>query len=283
LIFTTTGLLAAAMAFPGCDGIDHPVSPKPKGILAIVYSDLTKSINEQTADRQKRNIEDLFHNLSPDSKFYLFSIDRGTNKPSIYEYLPTFTEIKNAEDEYTVKEEMDKYGKQKESTESEKLKASLDSYHTFITSERGPVSCISNKLNSLADMIASKKASFPGYEVRLYFYSDMIEQCQNSFDGKPLTFEKYANESEETKHIQEIEKRIAENFEPASPNRNLKSMGARIFIVLTSQDDKQRLKTLKTLWDDFFGKLGLAPEDVVWTNGNEVYFWKLELVEPPKT
>ena len=274
-ILIGVGLFTALIASSGCGRLDVPVAPKPKGILAIVYSDLTKSINEETANRQKRNIEELFQNLPHDSKFYLFSIDRGTNKPSIYEFLPKFTEVKNAEDEDKLKEDIANIKKAKETTEFEKLKASLDSYQASITSERGPVSCISNKLNLLADMIANKRAGYPGYEIRLFFYSDMIEQCQNSFDSKPLNFERYSGDSEEAKHLQDIQKRINANFDPASTNKNLKSMGAKIYIILTSQDDKQSLRTLKTLWDSFFGKLGLAPEDIVWTNSNELYFWTL--------
>ena len=147
-IFSITlyaGLFAALIATSKC-GVDPP----PKGIVALVYIDLTKSINDETAKRQKQNVGELFQNLPGDSKFYLFSIDRGTNKPSVYEFLPKFTEIKNAEDEDKVKEELANTKKAKETTEFEKLKAALDSYHASIRSETGPVSCISNKLNSLA-------------------------------------------------------------------------------------------------------------------------------------
>jgi len=264
-------LFAALFALSKCD----PEPPKKKGIVAIVYTDLTKSIDNETADRQKRNIEELFQNLAPASKFYLFSIDRGTNKPSIYEFIPRFTEIKNAEDEDKVNEEISNTKKAKESTELEKLNSSLNSYHASIAGERGPVSCISNKLNSLLDMIGNKKASFPDYEIRVFFYSDMIEQCENSFDGKPLTFQRAANDKEETKHLQDIQNRIEQNFEQGSPKKNLKSMDTKIYVVLTSQDDKQSLKNLKTIWNSFFGKLGLQPEDLVWANGNEDYFGKL--------
>jgi hypothetical protein len=269
------GLFTALIALSGCGCIDCPVPPKKKGIVALVYTDLTKSINDETANRQKRNIEELFQSLPYDSKFYVFSIDRGTNKPSIYEFLPKFIEPKTPREEDQLTEEIATTKKAKESTELEKLRSSLDSYHAAIISERGPVSCISNKLNSLTDMIAIKRSSVPEYEIRLYFYSDMIEQCQNSFDGKPLTFEKYPDDTEEAKHLQDIQKRIEANFQPANPNKNLKSMGTAIQIILTSQDDKQSLRTLKTLWNSFFGKLGLSPEDIVWANGNEECFWKL--------
>ena len=271
------GLFVALIALSGCDGIgiDTPVPPKKKGIVAIVYTDLTKSIDEQTATRQKRNIEELFQSLPYDSKFYLFSIDRGTNKPSIYEFLPKFIEVKNPKDEDQLKEDIAKTRKDKETTELEKLRSSLDSYHASITGEKGPVSCISNKMNSLVDMIANKRSSFPQYDIRLYFYSDMIEQCQNSFDSKPLTFERYPDDSEEATHLQDIQRRIAENFEPANANKNLKTMETKMHIILTSQDDKQSLRSLKTIWNSFFGKLGLAPEDIIWTNGNENIFWTL--------
>ena len=269
------GLFAALIALSGCEGLDTPVPPKKKGIVAIVYTDLTKSIDEKTATRQKRNIEELFQNLPYDSKFYLFSIDRGTNKPSIYEFLPKFIEVKNPKDEDQLKEEIANTKKAKESTELEKLRSSLGSYHASISSENGPVSCISNKLNSLVDMIANKRSSFPEYDLRLYFYSDMIEQCQNSFDGKPLTFERNPDDSEEAKHLQDIQKRIKDHFEPANPSKDLKSMETKVHIILTSQDDKQSLRSLKIIWNSFFGKLGRAPEDIVWANGNEESFWKL--------
>lgn len=280
------GLFAALLTSSWCGpggGGNRIVQPPIKGIVALVYTDLTKSINDQTATRQKQNVRELFQNLPGDSKFYLFSIDRGTNKPSIYEFHPRFTEIKNAEDEYKVREELANTKTAKESTELEKLQSSLDSYHTSITSEKGPVSCISNKLNSMADMIASKRVSFPGYEIRLYFYSDMIEQCQNSFDSKPLTFERNPDDSKELAHLQDIQNRIEKNFQPAGPDKNLKAMRTKIHIILTSQDDKQSLSTLKTIWNSFFGKLGLAPEDIDWTIGNEPYFWTLPGTHRPPT
>ena len=271
----SAGLFAALIAFSGCDGLDTRVPPKKKGIVAIVYADLTKSIDEQTATRQKRNIEELFQNLPYDSKFYLFSIDRGTNKPSIYEFLPKFIEVKNPKDEDQLKEEIANTRKAKESTELEKLRSSLNSYHSSISSQNGPVSCISSKLNSLVDMIANKRSSFPEYDIRLYFYSDMIEQCQNSFDGKPLTFERYTDDSEEAKHLQDIQRRIKQNFDPANPNKDLKSLQTKVHIILTSQDDKQSLRSLKTIWNSLFEKLGLSPDDIVWANGNEEIFSKL--------
>ena len=104
----------------------------------------------------------------------------------------------------------------------------------------------------------------------------MIEQCQNSFDGKPLTFAKYSDDSKEVAHLEDIQKiDIEKNFVPASPDKNPKSMRTKVYIVLTSQDDKQSLRSLKAIWNNFFGKLGLAPEDVRWNIGNEPYFWTL--------
>lgn len=269
------GLFAALIASSQCGRIDEPSPPKKKGIVALVYTDLTKSINDETANRQKQNIGELFQDLPEGSKFYLFSIDRGTNKPSIYEFVPKFIEPKNPKEEDQLKVEIENTKKAKESTEIEKLRSSLNSYHASITSEKGPVSCITNKLNSLVDMIANKRASFPDYEIRLFFYSDMIEQCQTSFDGKPLTFEKYTDDAEEGKHLQDIQKRIEQNFEPANPKKDLKSMETKVHIILTSQDDKQSLRSLKTIWNNLFGKLGLSPEEIVWANGNEEIFSKM--------
>ena len=271
--------LLSTLALSGCNGNGtHQPSPPPikkKGIVAIVYADLTKSIDEQTAARQKKNIEELFQNLPFDSKFYLFSISRGTNKPSIYEFLPRFVVPKNPKEEDLLEEQKENTKKAKESTELEKLRSSLDSYHAEITDESGAVSCISNKMNSLVDMIASKRSSFPEYDIRLFYYSDMIEQCQNSFDGKPLTFERYPDESKEAAHFQDIQRRIDDNFDPASTNKNLKTMDIKMHIILTSQDDKQSLKSLKKIWNTIFQKLGLPPEEIVWAIGNEEYFWKL--------
>ena len=268
------GLFATLITSSRC--VPPPDPPKTPGVVALVYTDLTKSIDSQTANRQKQNIGELFQKLPADSKFYLFSIDRGTNKPSIYEFLPTFVEVKLARDQEVHDKQVEDTKKDKASTEFEKLKSSLDSYHVAITSEKGPVSCISNKLNSLADMIATKRASFPGYEIRLYFYSDMIEQCQNSFDSKPLNFARYPDDSKEAAHLQDIQNRIDKYFDTGSPNGNLKSTGTKIFIILTSQDDKQSLRSLKTIWNSLFEKLGLAPEDIVWTNGNDNIFWTLK-------
>jgi len=62
----------------------------------------------------------------------------------------------------------------------------------------------------------------------------MIEQCQNSFDDKPLTFARHINDVEETKHLEDIQKRIEKSFEPAKANKNLKTIGAKIYIILTS-------------------------------------------------
>ena len=267
------GLFAASISLSGCEGLDTPAPPRKKGIVAIVYTDLTKSIDEKTATRQKRNIQELFQNLPYDSKFYLFSIDQGTNKPSIYEFLPRFIKVKNPKDEDELREQIEKTRKARESNELEKLKSSLDTYYASVSSAKGSVSCISNKLNSLVDMIANKRSSFPEYDLRIFFYSDMIEQCQNSFDGKPMTFERYSDDSVEAKHLQDIEKRIKENFEPASPSKNLKSMETKVHIIMTSQDDKQSLRSLKTIWNSLFEKLGIDPEDIVWANSNEDIFF----------
>jgi len=123
-------------------------------------------------------------------------------------------------------------------------------------------------------MVANKTAGHPEYEVRLYFYSDMIEECENSFDGKPLSFRRNPHDSDEKKHLQQIQTRIDESFEQAAPPRDLKSMGAKIYIILTSQDDKQTLVTVKKIWNKLFAKLGYAPEDITWANGNEDSFWR---------
>jgi len=265
------GLFAILVIFSQCPPPVH----KTKGIVAFVYTDLTISINAETAKREKENIGKLFQNLPAESKFYLFSIDRGTNKPSIYEFLPKLTDIKVAQDLKVLEKQKLEIKNLKQTTEFEKLKSSLDAYHSAIAKETGHVSCITNKLNSLADIIASTRSSYPEYEIRLYFYSDMIEDCQNSFDGKPLKFEKASDDSKEAVHLQDIQSRIEKNFEAAGPDKNLKSMGTKVYIILTSQDDKQTLKTLKRIWNNLFGKLGLAPEDINWSIGNEPIFWTL--------
>lgn len=242
----------------------------------MVYTDLTKSIDEDTATRQKRNIATLFQNLPYDAKFYLYSIDRGTNKPSIYEFLPKFTPITDAISQDTVKQEIVKTIADKQGAELDNLNSSLNTYHASIASEKGPVSCISNKLNSLIDTADNNLGNSTDYDVRIFFYSDMIEQCQNSFDAKPLNFARYANDSQEQKHLADIQNRIDKNFDPVSPKMNLKTLDAKVYIILTSQDDKQSLKTLKIIWGSFFKKLGLSPEEITWATGNGERFWTLD-------
>lgn len=256
-----------------CNEVKTP--EKKRGVVAIVYVDLTGSINKDTADRVKRNIVELFQKLPTDSKFYLYSIDRGTSKPDIYNFVPTFTKIQTASDEDKVKAEAVECEKQKQTTELEKLTASLDSYHNSIAPQTGAVSCLTNKLNSLVDIVKNKSKSFPNYDLRVYFYSDMIEECDTSFDGKPLDFKKSLKNGSEEKHIQEIEERVEKNFTFNTP-QNLKAMGATIYVILTSQDDKQNLNTLKNIWGDFFAKLGFTLDDVFWDLGNDDSFWKLE-------
>lgn len=268
-------LLAALIGLSACKGIDTPLPPQKKAILAIVYTDLTKSIDEQTAMRQKENIQQLFQKLPYDTKFYLFSIDRGTSKPSIYKFLPDIPEVKTAKDEVRLEKAKENIETAKKTTELEKLNSSLNAYHSSITKQKGPVSCISNQLNALIDTTSGMRADSPDYDIRVFFYSDMIEQCQNAFDAKPLDFERHENDSEEEKHLADIQSRIEQNFEQASPEKNLKSLGASIYIILTSQDDKQSLRTLKTIWNSFFTKLGLVPNEVVWSNGNGERFWRL--------
>lgn len=246
---------------------------KTKGIVAIVYSDLTKSINEEVATRQKEDIDELFRQLPVTTNFFLFSIDRGTNKPNIYEFIPQLPEVKVEAD----REELDKTKaeteKAKQTTESETLNSRLKAYYDSITKQKGPVSCISNKLNTLPDEIKNQKRNYPGYEIRIFFYSDMIEQCANSFDGKPLTLQKAASDAEEAQHLQEIQTRIEQNFQP--PDQDLKS-GTKIFIVQTSQDDKQSPTNLRTIWNAFFSRLGFDPKDIVWANGNHESFWRID-------
>jgi hypothetical protein len=247
---------------------------KKKGVVAIVFTDLTKSVNKEVADRQRQNIGELFQKLPGDSKFFLFSIDRATSKPSIYQYLPTLTPIKKAADESKRKKELADIEEAKRTTEFEKLNSSLTDYYDSISGQTGAVSCIANKLNPLLDTIRNKQADFPGYDIRVYFYSDMIEQCQNSFDDKPLSFERYSDAVAEEKHLKDIESRIAKNF-PASSGRSLKSMGARLYIIHNAHEDKQNPTNLRALWDSIFEKMGLPADEIVWSNGNEERFWML--------
>ena len=272
-------LCTVLAALSHCNGDGPPPPKKAKGIVAIVYADLTKSIDEDIANRQKKNIGELFQRLPANTKFFLYSIDRGSNKPDIYEFAPRFIEVKEAKDVDTLKQQIEKAKKDKETSEGDNLNASLNAYYSFITSQKGPVSCIANKLNSLLDTVGNAKASFRDHEIRLFFYSDMIEQCQNSFDGKPADFETQGNDQEEVKHLQDIQQRIEQSFAQAGPEKNLKSMGAKVYIVLTSQDDKQNLKSLKTIWNTFFGKLGLQPDDLIWANRNEELFWDASKIE----
>ena len=274
----TAVLFLTAMVLSNCDPDRAFRSQnKKKGVVAIVYSDLTKSIDKNTADRQKQNIAKLFQNLPVDTKFFLSAIDRGTNRPTIYEFVPTLAPITDAKSEKFREKQLQEYKQAKETAELEKLNASLSSYYDAIAPQKGAVSCITNKLNSLNNEIANKKASFPGYDIRVFFYSDMIEDCENSFDGDPLTFERYANADKETKHLEEIQNRIHKNFQQVPPENNL---GAKVYIVLTSQDDKQRSTTLKTIWGGLFDKLGVPTHSVCWANGNEEYFWQLNLEAP---
>ncbi|HXQ39352.1 MAG TPA: hypothetical protein VN843_35455 [Anaerolineales bacterium] len=280
LISLCIALVASSRCGGGNGEIKPPTPPKKKGIVAIVYSDLTKSIDENIANRQKENIGELFKRLPVNTKFFLYSIDRATNKPDIYKFTPpTFIKIRVESDRDRLKKQIEDTQTNKETTEFDNLNRSLNSYYSSITNQKGPVSCIANKLTTLLDTIGNKNNSFPEHELRLFFYSDMIEQCQSSFDGKPANLEKHANDKEEAKYLQDLQQRIEQNFGQAAPDKNLKSMGTKVYIVLTSQDDKQNLNTLKTIWNAFFKRLGLDPEDLVWANGNEEVFWEAGQVE----
>jgi hypothetical protein len=261
------------VAFSGC-GIVHAFKGQNKQIFAIVYTDLTESISKEVADREKQNIAQLFQKLPADSQFYLFEIDRGTSSPDIYESVPHFTVVRKVSDLEKRKQEIEKYQHEKETTELVKLNTALNSYQGSIAGQKGPVSCVTNKLNALLDQVANSIVGHPEYEVRLYFYSDMIEECEKSFDGKPMSFLRNPHDNEERAHIQEIEKRIDENFQQADPPKDLKSMGAKIYIMLTSQDDKQTLVTLKKIWGRLFASLGLPEKDIVWANGNSDLLWQ---------
>jgi hypothetical protein len=283
LLISLSIALAASSYCGGGGGNVTPPPPTPskkKGIVAIVYADLTKSIDKNIANRQKENIGELFKQLPVNTKFFLYSIDRGTNKPDIYKFTPpTFIKIRVESDRDRLKKQIDDTQTNKETTEFDNLNRSLNSYYSSITNQKGPVSCIANKLTTLLDTIGNKTASYPEHEIRLFFYSDMIEQCQSSFDGKPANLEKHANDKEEAKYLQDLQQRIEQNFVQAGSEKNLKSMGTKVYIVLTSQDDKQNLQALKTIWNTFFKKLGLNPEDLVWANGNEELFWDARQVE----
>ena len=248
---------------------------KTKGIVAIVYSDLSKSINEEIANRQKENIDQLFRRLPVNTKFFLFSIDRGTSKPNIYQFIPQLPEVRVEADRDKLKKAIAENEKAKETTEAERLSSSLNSYYGSITKQDGPVSCISNRLNALVDEIRNQKETYRDYEIRIFFYSDMIEQCDASFDGKPLKFKKATSDAEEAKDLQDIQTRIDQNFQQTSLGQDLKS-GTKIYIVQTSQDDKQSPTNLKTIWNAFFSKLGFEPKEIVWANGNHESFWKVD-------
>src|SRR5260370_37208237 len=216
-------LIAASFSLSSCWIDERFPTAKTKGLVAIVYSDMNGSINDETAIRQKQNIGKLFQRLPVETKFFLFSIDQGTSKTDIYDFGREPTVVKDAATEAKAEREKDQWKKEKETVETNKLNASLDSYRTSIAKQRGPVSCIANKLNSLLDMVANKITNEPGCEVRVYFYSDMIEECENSFDGKPTVFTRYPNNAQEEKHLQDIQTRIDKDFEQIGPPKNLKS------------------------------------------------------------
>lgn len=282
-------ILSCSFSCPGGDNNNKeiivtqtPKPPKKKGIIAIVFADLTGSINEETANRVKRNVGELFKQLPAETNFYLYTIDRGTSKPDIYNFTPKFTEIKVDSDEEKRKEETANNQELKNTIELEKLNKSLNDYQNYISSQKGAVSCLSNKLNFLSDSIKNKSDSYPEYAVKIYFYSDMLEECENSFDGKPLDFKKKATDAEEEKHLQEIENRIGKGFNSTLQFKDLKSLRTKIHVILTSQDDKQELGKLKTLWAKIFGKFGYLEEDIndktyfYWGDGTDKILWELE-------
>jgi hypothetical protein len=265
-------LVGLTLAFSQCP----PMPPPPKqGIIAIVFSDLTGSLNDEIATREKQNIEKLFQQLPVESKFFLFSIDQGTSKPAIYEFAPDFIEIKVASDEEKLERQKHQKQTEKQGIESTKLINALDSYRTSIVRQKGAVSCIASKVNSLVDTVENKARSYSNYEIRIFFYSDMIEECDNSFDGRAATFKRHQNDKEEERHLQDLFDRIDRNIQQAVPPRDLKSMGAKVYVVLTSQDDKQMLTILKKIWNKLFAKLGLAPQDIIWASDTEDYFTRM--------
>ena len=258
-----------------CHGGVAPVkerSRKKEGVVAIVYVDLTGSINEEIATRVKENIGKLFKNLPAETKFYLYSINGGASNPDIYNFVPTIiaiTDIKVASDETKRENQIKESEMLKETTEFEKLNNALNTYQTLISNQKGPVSCLTNRLDSLWEIVKNKRDSNPNYEVRVYFYSDMIEECNNSFDGKPLDFKRKANEIEEEKQFQEILRRVEKGF-PANPLNDLKSLGAKIHIVSTSHTDRQNLRQLKMIWAKIFEKNGYTAEDI---NNKDYFYW----------
>jgi hypothetical protein len=275
-------LAIVSCCFSACGNGNGGISkPKKEGVVAIVYVDLTGSINEDTANRVQKNIGELFLKLPPESKFYLYSIDKGTSKPDIYNFVPTFTKVAIATDEDKRKEEIENNKVLRANIELPTLNKELNTYHTLISSQKGAVSCLTNKINSLLDFVRNKSDSYPNYELRVYFYSDMIEECENSFDGMPLDFKKKPNEIKEKEHLQEILNRIEKGF-PLVQSRDLKSLGTKIHIVLTSQDDKQSYRQLKIIWGKIFEKFGYNAEDIdkkdyfYWGDGTDEILWHFE-------
>ena len=253
------------LSFTACNGVKPP--PKKEGIIAIVFADLTGSINEETANKLKTNVKELFNNLPPQSKFYLYSIDKGTSKPPIFEYVPVLPPIESAADEYTANKKIEELGLRKANEESARLQNALNVYYDSISKQKGAVSCLTNKLNILGDSVTNKSISYPNHELRIYFYSDMIEDCENSFDGKPLNFERKPNDLQEQAHADEINTRIEKNV---SQLKKIRDLETKIHIILTSHDDKQELSKLKSIWAKLFNKFGYQLEDF---NNDKYFYW----------
>jgi hypothetical protein len=235
---------------------------------AIVYVDLTGSVNQQVAGRVIENVEKLFTDTPPETRFYIYAIDRGTSKPDIYHFTPDIPRGDRPTDQANRNQSLKEIPDRKRSEERGKLDTALKRYLADISHQRGPVSCLTNKLNALWDVAKAKRDSDPDCDLKIYFYSDMIEECENGFDGKPLDFKRKQDATQEKRHLDEIFERIA-GFH-LDPSMNLKDLGAKIHVVQASQNDKEDYQQLRAIWTRLFEKLGYSRDDL---SKKEYFYW----------
>ena len=243
--FVSSLFLLLSFLFVACE--DEQPEEMPRSNVIVSFVDLTGSIDEETAEGVKNKVEKLFIDLPEKSIFYVYPVDFGANIQPIFSYQDQECVIKRDSD----KEKCRKQFADSKKTATEDLKIQLMRYQEKMAhpdNKKLDNSCLINKLITMNNLVKSKYDD-KKYKLSLIFFSDMIEDCSESFNNKPISFEK-ANNFDLIKT--QIEKEVTVNRD----NANLKLLQIKPIFIHTIRKDSMPFYQLQELWDMVFNKFG---------------------------
>jgi hypothetical protein len=228
--------------------------------IVIAFVDLTGSNDETITDVVIGKVIALFEQLPENSKFYLYPVNFGTNIETIFAFKSKGCEIIKESD----KKRCEQFLKNEKNEESSKLKQALISYQKVMAlpeNKKLDNSCLINKMITSNNLFKSKYADNGKYQLSLVFFSDMIEDCSESFNNKAISFE-------DVDQFSLVKRQLEQTLILNAESSNLKTLGVKLIIVQTVRKDLMPFNQLQELWDIVFTKFGFEKGEAMkchWT------------------